>query len=269
MPDKERAEGVEAYDATTDRVRAIGSTWDVETLDEMIVDGALEILWDTEGTADLLALAGDLLETEFARERIEEVFATSPSLEPWRVSEAIAETYFVTCRGCLFPWPNGRDLKNPSGSPAGADLVGFIDSNGDSRFAFGEVKSSTSAETPPGVLYGRSGLVAQLESLKDSNAKRDALVKYLGFRAPGTEWEQTFRSALARYVRSSHDFALFGFLVRDVAPSEADLQSRAQALANTHPEDLTIEIRAKYLPEGTLATLTEKVLELARDAGYT
>lgn len=268
LVDNANIEGTEVYDVSVLDVVAKGSEWDNVDLERMIVDGVLEILWDTQGVGDIKRLAQDLLETEFSRERIEQMLATTPALEPWRVSEAIAESFFVTCRGCMFPWPTGRDLKNPSGSPSGADLVGFSDFDGSTKFAFGEVKSSSETAAPPNVMYGRTGLTSQLERLKDSDAHRDALVKYLGFRASGSIWEQQFKSAFGRYLRNPHDFALLGFLIRDVAPNAEDLRSRSQTLAANHPAELTIEVRAKYLPAGTLSILTDKVLELARDAGY-
>jgi hypothetical protein len=117
-------------------------------------------------------------------------------------------------------------------------------------------------------MYGRSGLVQQLETLRDDESVKGRLVTYLAFRAPGTSWVQRFRTAAQRYFADPTQVTLFGVLVRDVSPNALDLQNRATVLAERQPEATTIELRAKYLPRGAIAELTSVVQRLAADAGY-
>lgn len=261
-------EGSEQYNVDVGRLMARGVSWDEETLSDILVSRVLAMLWDTAGRENLRDLLEDLPETDFQRDRLEETLKVQPALESWRICEALGEVFLTDGRGCFFPWPAGRDLKNPAGSPAGADLVGFSSGPDGERFVFGEVKSSESEETPPGVMYGRSGLVKQLEKLRDDASASANLVRYLGFRAGASEWEAQYREAAKRYFANATDISLFGVLVRDTAPNELDLRSRAEALGTGHPEETLIELRAKYLPPGTLAKLTEMVERMAHDAGH-
>ena len=90
----------------------------------------------------------------------------SPKIVPedWRVGEALAQAFLAAHRNCTFPWPASRDLRNPVSSPAGTDLVGFVDFDRGGLFAFGEVKTSTQQQWPPSLIYGRHGLKQQMES---------------------------------------------------------------------------------------------------------
>src|SRR5690606_25873924 len=110
------------------------------------------------------------------------------------------------------------------------DLVGLhADEEGDC-LAFGEVKTSSEAKHPPGAMHGRTGLKQQLEDLRDRETIRDALFKYLGFRARGAAWTERFRAAGRRYLKNKSDVRLYGFLVRDVEPHEDDLRARVDKL---------------------------------------
>lgn len=261
-------EGTFEYDASHERVTAIGSSWTSEELDAFLRDHVLAIIWDEVGAAELATFAAEIAETQFESSKILEILQTESPMEPWRISEAIAEAFFIECRACAFPWPDGRDNRTPNASLPGADLVGFVGPPGQERFAFGEVKSSSEDKAPPNVAYGKHGLVAQLEHLRDDGELRRTLMAYLAFRAQNADWKDEFKQAMKRYANDERDFALFGFLVRDTSPDSADLASRALALSNTELQPVTIELRAKYLPEAALEALTERVMELAADAGY-
>ena len=154
----------------------------------------------------------------------------------------------------------GRDLKNPTASAAGTDLVGIQSTglNHSCRFSFGEVKTSGD-KTSPSVMHGRHGLKQQLEALKDNVMVRDSLVKYLGLHAINAPWREKFRIAAARYIRSKSDVILFGILVRDTSPHLDDLQTRAKKLNNGGPSDMSIELVALYLPTGTIAKLPSMI----------
>jgi hypothetical protein len=257
------AAGVEVYSADVAPVMARGSSFTDAELDTALTSSVSRILWDDAGMADLETTLASTVTTGFADESIKRILAARPVLENWRVGEGLAEAFLVEYRACEFPWPAGRDLKNPSASPAGTDLVGFQNSNAADnahRFAFGEVKTSEQGAWPPRVMAGRHGLKKQLEDLRDSTDVKDALVKYLGHHANGTDWLPRYQSAATRYLATSTDVCLFGVLVRDVEPKREDLASRAGDLADGCPAETGIELRALYFPGKTINSLVQRAI---------
>ena len=209
----------------------IGLKWSSDDLDAALDGPVAAVLFDDEGKANIEEILTGLAETDFAQEGLRRVLADPNDIEDWRVGEAIAESYLTDHRHCYFPWPDVRDERKSGSSLPGADLVGLrADENGDC-LAFGEVKTSSESKYPPGAMYGRSGLKQQLEDLRDHEAIRDDLLKYLGHRAKEASWRERFRKAGERYLRNKADVQLYGFLVRDVDPHQDDLRVRAGKLA--------------------------------------
>jgi hypothetical protein len=221
----------------------------------------IKILADEEGKLVLLSLFGDLPNSSFEEENIRRLLAHDPEPEDWRVGEAIVEAYLIDHKMCEFPWPSGRDQKNPNSSPAGADLVGFHEIEGSYRFAFGEVKTSAEKKWPPQVVTSRHGLAKQLEDLRNSVYTKENLVLYLGHRATNSSWEQKYKEATSRFVKDATDVSLFGFLVRDVEAKIEDLQKRAVALSKECPDLTTIELHGLYLPSESISNLPSWVKE--------
>ena len=210
-------------------------------------------------TEDLLL---GISETGFQQDSVRRVLSHTREPEDWRVGEALAECHLRDHLCCSFPWPAGRDQKNPDSSPTGADLVGFQKTEqnaGPHRFAFGEVKTSTEERWPPQVMYGRHGMTRQLESLRDDVIVRDHVVKYLAHRAHGANWESQYKEAAVRYLTDSTDVVLFGVLVRDVEPKDADLRTRAQALASGCPDHTALELAAVYFPTGSITGIGKRI----------
>lgn len=264
------ATGKEVYNADIPPVTARGISYTKAELNAALDGSVSRILWDDAGTADLQAILASVVTTDFSDKSIKRILTNPPVLENWRVGKGLAEAFLTEHRDCEFPWPSGRDLKNPSASPAGTDLVGFqkTDTPTDShRFAFGEVKTSTQKAWPPSVMDGRHGLQKQLEALRDSIGVKDALVKYLGHHASGAGWFPFYQSAAGRYLADPTDVSLFGLMVRDVEPKPADLQERSRCLASGCPEKTTIELKAMYLPKKSIGTLSGKALK-AREGGH-
>ena len=114
-------------------------------------------------------------------------------------------------------------------------------------------------------MRGRTGLKKQLEDLRDRNAIRDDLVRYLGYRAGSASWLARFRRAAKRYVGNSSDVRLYGVLVHDVEPHQDDLRARVDDLGAGCPEGTRIEILALYLPRENLEGIGEEMV--ARRAG--
>ena len=221
-----------------------------------------EIIRDDKGNEAVEELLLGVADTGFKQDVVRRILSHDRVPEDWRVGEALAECYIRDHRQCTFPWPAARDQKNPESSPTGADLVGFQKTNpgeANSRFAFGEVKTSTEHRWPPQVMFGRHGMVRQLEALRDNPDTKDHLVKYLGHRVTNAKWKKQYIQSTARYLANPADVSLFGVLVRDVEPKEADLSSRAKALATNCPRSTAIELIAAYLPVGSISGIGKRV----------
>jgi len=247
--------GVETYNADAVPVVARGAAMQDSELDSALDSEVAAILRDDSGRSDVQTILAGVAETAFAIDSLNRVLAFTPPIPGWRVGEALAETFLVDHRRCEFPWPGGRDLKNPNASAAGTDLVGFQkhEQNADDcRFAFGEVKTSFDVNTPPSVVTGRHGLVKQLEELRDSTSLKDRLLQYLTLHAAGKPWLPKLRSAATKYLSDPTDIAIFGILIRDITPDARDLSSRATSLSTNCPNKTSIELRAIYLPNQTI-----------------
>lgn len=259
--------GVECYSVGCGPVVACGLTYNEAEL-TLALDGAVaSIIRDDTGDRFLYELLNGIATTDFQRENVDRILTTKRVPEDWRVGEAIAEGYLVEYRACSFPWPAGRDQRNPDSSPAGADLVGFQftdEEPNQHRFAFGEVKTSSEERWPPQVVNGRHGLVKQLESLRDSLKVKDHLMLYLGHRAPGSDWQHKYEEATSRYLHNPQDVSLFGVLVRDVEPKDGDLRDRAATLADGCPDTTSIELTAIYLPGKSISGIGRRI-RLGRD----
>ncbi len=245
-----------AYDAGTRPVIAHGLSYQDEQVSEMLAGPVKHILQDTAGNDDLQELLGSVVSTEFEQEGLRQALTDETMLDNWRVGEAIAEAFVADKGNCVFPWPTRRDLKNPNASPAGCDLTGFQPVNDAElpyRFAFGEVKTSKEKKAPPSVM---TSLGNQLLGLRDNCQLKYTLLRYLGHHAARTPWEAMFQSAAGRYFKKTTDVAVYGVLVRDIAPNASDIAGRAKALAVDCPVETDIEMYALYLPLNMIDTLS-------------
>ncbi|MEZ5124922.1 MAG: hypothetical protein R2826_01550 [Thermoleophilia bacterium] len=214
------------------------------------------LLRDDEGRERLAALLSMAADTAFAVDGINRLLSRIPDPPSWRIGEALAEALLTDYRSCEFPWPGGRDLKNPSASAAGTDLVGFASLTGDEcRFAFGEVKTSSQKQWPPTVVDGRHGMRKQLEDLCTSTVFKDSLVTYLGHHSIQSDWQARYVGAARRYFADETDVSLFGVLVRDVDADARDLAGRATTIGGACPAGTSIELLAIYLPPDSIDAL--------------
>lgn len=246
------------YAAGAPPVVAQGLSYDEGQVNEMLQGPVKAILRDTAGNDEIQQLLASVVNTDFEQQGLQQFLVDNTVPNNWRVGEAIAEAFVAGNGVCHFPWPTGRDLKNPNASPAGCDLTGFqtVDDNDcPYRFAFGEVKTSVQNVSPPSVM---TSLGKQLTGLRDNRKTKDALCRYLGLHAARSNWEAMYKSAAKRYLQSNtQDIAVYGVLVRDIAPQEADITARAAALADGCPAQTDIEIVALYLPQNSISTLSD------------
>ncbi len=253
------AVGRKAYSVGTPPVKAEGLLFSQAELDTALEHRLPPLIRDDAGKKKVEEFVGGLATTAFETARLAAALSVVPSTKNWQVGESLSEAYLVDHKDCEFPWPAGRDLRNPNASPAGADLVGFHRHGKSNRFVFGEVKTSEEEKWPPQVVTSRHGLAKQLEELRDSEQiKNHLVIFYLGHRAYGSSWEMGYRESVKRYLNDTSDVSLFGFLVRDVAPKVEDLQSRAKALAKGCPNKTSIELHAVYLPPKSIGSLAKK-----------
>jgi len=250
-------------------VVGVGLGISAEQLGQQLAEPVAALVFDNTGVRNLGELLDGLADTEFSRENLDVLLTDASTPEDWRVGEALAEHHLSANHDCFFPWPDGRDERKRGSSLPGADLVGFQNRDGHERFVFGEVKTSSHASYPPGVVYGRHGLKQQMEDLRNRREIRDDLVRYLGHRASGATWSARYQAAARVYLNDTCEVCLFGMLVRDVVPHEDDLRTRVSALVVGCPAAMNIDLIAIYLPPGSITSLAAKVVAFRQPGGST
>lgn len=196
--------------------------------------------------SDLRALAT----TGMAATTLEQILmAAAADPEPWQVGEALAECLLEEERGAKWPWNMERDKRTPKASLPGADLVGFIGTSLGTQLLVGEVKTSDDLNRPPAVMYGRSGMVNQLDTLANNCRIHFCLVKWLYHRCRNTDFWVLYEEAVRNYLSSGgRAFVMFGLLMRDTSPHDLDLKHRAVGLAGVVVAPTRMELNAWYLP---------------------
>lgn len=220
------------------------------------------LLRDVLGASEVEAALAGILSTDFQRDRLAKVLTDDRVVEEWRVGEALAEFYLVEYRRCYFPWPSGRDLRNPGTSSGGVDLVGFHIYSDEVRFAFGEVKTSREQAWPPSVVTGRHGLQQQLEGLRGNDDRKRWAIRYLAYHAVNKSWLEKFRQAWTEYANDEDRVVLCGALVHVSKPNYLDLQRRTIALGNGCPASTEICLTAIYIPESGLDQLAGQLVRV-------
>ncbi|WP_152568825.1 hypothetical protein [Microvirga sp. BSC39] len=190
-----------------------------------------------------------LATTDMASDTIRNLLNSGREPLNWEIGEGIAECLLTDELGVVWPWNENRDQKTPGASLPGADLVGFLKSGDDVMFLFGEVKTSSDTSAPPNVLFGRSGLVHQIDTLANATRVHFSLLKWLRARCTGNEFEPLYQEAATRYIHSKgRDIALAGILLRDTGVNEDDLRSRGEALVGVTQGVMRVRLDAWYLP---------------------
>ncbi len=171
----------------------------------------------------------------------------------FRVGEAYAEVILEQEFFCRFYWNELRDARNPKGNKTGADLVGFIEVEGQMLFLFGEVKtSSETANRPPQVMTGADGIERQLRDLYHNRIKRHILISYLQSKMrllpDGHPFKLDFDAGFRAYYSNPENYHLIGVLIRDVEADERDLSRSYSRLRIQILEPLGLKLLALYLP---------------------
>ena len=195
---------------------------------------------------DLSALAT----TGFAKESLEKLLNHETQEErDWAIGENLAECLLAKDYGVQWPWNMERDKRTPLASLPGADLVGFIYFKGGLKLVIGEVKTSSDKNSPPQVVYGKSGMAHQIEKLACNLELIMQLIKWLHPRCKNTEYEDSFNIAISHFINNGNKaIFLFGVLIRDTSSQEKDLKSRAKSLSHSIEAPTYCDLVAYYLP---------------------
>ena len=205
---------------------------------------------DDEASKSFEAHVRGLAATGFEQENLQALLRAAPQEDrDWAIGEALAEVHLSREHGIDWPWNTERDKRTPLASLPGADLVGLMADEEGAILALGEVKCSSEAKNPPQVMYGRSGMVHQLDNLADNLGLLNMLLRWLFPRCKGSAYEEAFDSAVKRLLQSGNRaVALFGVLVRDTQPNAQDLAARGGSLASRLLCPTFCRLTALYLP---------------------
>lgn len=242
------SQGIEVYGGTDGTVSWSGVELTADVMRELAAGPWAERVGDLDASRDLVTELRSLATTDMETQFISTLLESEPEPLPWQVGEALAEVLLENWHGALWVWDGARDRRTRKASLPGADLVGLCVADGSARLLFGEVKSSSQAASPPGVMTGSDGMIEQLKRLagKDDHL---TLMKWLRSRCLTAEHKAAYHTAAGRWVKSrGADIQLFGCLVRDTVPEPKDLSDRAAVLAKTVVEPMHALLTAWYLP---------------------
>jgi len=197
--------------------------------------------------SELRSLASTGMGTEFVGRLLDAV----PTPKGWEIGEAFAECALRddSNRRVLWPWNTVRDRRTPRASLPGADLVGFFCEEEQVVLLFGEVKTSSDANTPPSVMNGGGGMAWQLERSATCLDIQGALLRWLHARCRLQPYRDLYKKAVESYLASEgKDILLVGVLIRDTTPNELDLKARGNVLSARLTSPTRTALLAWYLP---------------------
>lgn len=174
------------------------------------------------------------------------------NVQDFRIGEAYAEIVLEENFQCRFHWNELRDARNPKGNKTGADLVGFIEIDGQVLFLFGEVKTSSENVHPPKVMTYEKGMEKQLCNLCEQPEKRRILISYLQNKArlfeDGHQFKEDFNASVKAYYTAHGSYQLMGVLVRDTTPNENDISESYHRIKDKILEPTGLKLLALYVP---------------------
>ncbi|MFW0884091.1 hypothetical protein ACMCNP_03385 [Candidatus Acidulodesulfobacterium sp. H_13] len=170
----------------------------------------------------------------------------------FRVSEAYAGIILEEHFSCRFHWNELRDSRNPKGNKPGADLVGFIEIDGEILFLFGEVKTSSENRRPPQVMTYSDGIEKQLLDLYNNPSKRLILITYLKSKAKlfpdNHQFKIDLNEGIKSYYSENNKYQLIGVLVRNIEPNKRDVLPSYDRLKRDILEPTGLQLLALYTP---------------------
>lgn len=216
-----------------------------------------ESLVDVEVTESLKDVLVGLQNTGFSSDNLLADIQALENPEPqdlrtWRIGEAFAEVMLENHFSCRFHWNELRDARNPKGNKTGADIVGFIEIDGDVLFLFGEVKTSSETSTePPQVMTKADGIEKQLKGLYENSTSRLILIQYLQSKTLSLDASHPFKQDLTKAISNyygKNEYQLVGVLIRDVQPKESDVKISYDKIKTTILDPTGLKLYALYAP---------------------
>lgn len=239
------------YDDNQDAVSCTGfSIADCTDFNTFLKSNVAVRVQDKEGFNEIHTDLNALASTGFAKENLEELLSSDTQEErDWAIGENLAECLLSEQYGVQWPWNMERDKRTPLASLPGAGLVGFVNVDGQITLVIGEVKTSSDLNSPPNVVYGKSGMTNQIEKVATKLSLVMQLIKWLHPRCKNTSFESLFTDSIQHFIQYGNQaISLFGVLIRETSPNEKDLRSRADYLSTkiTLPTNCTLV--SYYLP---------------------
>lgn len=242
-------EGSVVYQLGEEPCIRTGIEWTPEESRDALDGPVADVLDDVIGSQFIEDALEPLAQVEFDTGRLDAVANSGP--KSYRPGEAISAAYLSAWRNGTLPLPVSRDLRRPTASHAGPDIVGLKSEPDGHYLVFGEVKTSGQNVYPPSVMWGQAGLLQQLKDLRTDRALRRHLVRDLCFRCTGQVRER-FIVAVRRHTAEPTGCRFIEVLVRDVLPDKRDLRHAVSHLGHDCPEWTCVEVVAIYLPPGHL-----------------
>lgn len=207
--------------------------------------------YDAEGTLSLQNLFEDLSETGFDSESLKSFFSSEEIPTDWKIGEKISECFLEANCDSVFPYNDSRDAKDSKSNLPGTDMVGYVRIDEKPLFLFGEVKTSDDSASPPSVVYGKDGLIHQLNEIKDDPKKRKELIQWLGHKisnlADDDSHQIAWKDAVVSYT-CNEEYKIFGVMLRGVEPDERDLKNVFDAVILNMKNQTYLELLSLYLP---------------------
>lgn len=223
---------------------------------DLLKNSVFDNMIDVEVRDSMLTDLTELLDTGFSSENLLADIqalenAVPEDLRTWRIGEAMAEVVLEQYFQSRFHWNELRDARNPKGNKTGADLVGFIEIEGNVFFLFGEVKtSSETSHTPPQVMTKNdNGTEDQLKELYTNRNKRNILIRYLLSKTLKLPDDHQFKIDFKKAVQTfyeSEQYQLIGVLIRDVSPDESDVSLSYNKIKTTILDPVGLKLIALY-----------------------
>lgn len=248
---------IEKYKHTDNNLRGYsGYSFDKQVIISIFRNDVKNILLDkpqkTEYLETLRTLQNDtgFKASEMLLADIQILENETVDVQNFRIGEALAEVVLTKDFQCRFYWNELRDMRNIKGNKTGADLVGFIEVEGNILFLFGEIKTSSEQQSPPQVMTNPTGIEKQLKNLYSQKEKRLILIRYLQSKLELTEnnFRSDFNKAIHNYYKEDGQYMLYGILVRDTEPNENDLKKSYAKLKEEILSPIGLKLLALYMP---------------------
>lgn len=219
----------------------------------LLADKLKNILTDVDTSKTLLENFETIGLTGFSPQQLGEIVDLSlPKgyFKKWRIGEALAQVLLEENYSCLVPFSKEANTTNHNTSNTGIDIIGITtDSDGTMLLLFAEVKTSSEKAYPPQIAHGSHvlSLTNQLKDIIKNKKKRNEHMRYLAKEFGSVHpLIDKFAEAARAYIHDDQ-YAVYGLLIRDTDPNEADLEKTSDSLiSDTDCESQSAQLISLY-----------------------